>query len=760
MSSVTSLTSYFNTTSFGDTNSYTRNQDELALTLNAAAQELSNWKSLLTMSAGGGFFEGGRLAARVLLGATPALCAVPFLANAFTFAAGAMADTGLTGILNQAFGNEGEEEGFWAKMMDQSSVRGMGLLGAGQSFVVIQLMQGLASAGRGMLCEKKSGNGAANGAFLHSMIQGLRCYFGSGMFTTLTRGVVSSVEQRMSLRSRNMNVGAYCNTPLQNFGKRVLGSLQDSAEKLTRPLHPAGLAGLSLSTIDSSDPTVSGGGGGAAPLPKLDRKKLGAFIRSRREAKGLTQSKLGEISGIRGQTHISQIESGSLQASFWNYYDKIRALQPHLRLEGDSEDFLISRIQQPESTGRRSLAPPLRTEVEETAVSENLRKSEAYLARFAQAIAADHIPTLQTIEGRALPALRARLGNQDPKTRAEAAKVLLYMNEKEDAAGDLIRLLDDPHQKVQSTALLAVGSLGSAGKPAIPKIMGFLKRPENRAIAAHSLGNILYACEERVILACAAIPDLIRLLREADSFQSASAEWALVHIGEPAMIHLLRGYQETNPETRRRYADALGRMQFYEKERKVTRTLSHCLQEADPRVRFFALLACERLDTRAYLLFEEVLKCVEDRDPLVQTQAIKVLAVAGKEAVPRLTSLLGHPLAVYRNAAEEVLEKLGYDAHPALIAGLSHSNPDISRLSARLLSRRSIYNPEAYPPLLVLLSDPDPQTRIESAKAMGAMQTRREDILAALTLRGEDEKDHGVQEAIEKALRKTYLREV
>ncbi|GEM_PF-6938703 len=219
---ITSLTSYFNTSSFGDANASTRNQQELALTLDSAAQELSNWKSLISMSAGGGAYELGRLAAATFVSSVPVLCAVPFLTQALTFFSGALADTGLTGILDQAFGNAEEGESFWVRMMDQSSVRGMGLLGAGQSFVVIQLMQGLASAGRGMLGGENSKK--EQGGMLASILQGLRCHFGSGMFAGLTGGVVSAVEKRMEIKSKHMHVKTGLDLTLQNLGRKVFNS--------------------------------------------------------------------------------------------------------------------------------------------------------------------------------------------------------------------------------------------------------------------------------------------------------------------------------------------------------------------------------------------------------------------------------------------------------------------------------------------------------------------------------------------------------
>ncbi|GEM_PF-6552609 len=202
---ITSLTSYFNTSAFGDRNTYTQNQTELALTLDSAAHELSNWKSLLAMSSGGAGFELGNLAARTLLSATPALCAVPLLTNAFAFGMGAISDTGLTHFVNRVLGNAEGEESFLDQMTSQGSVRLMGLVGIGQCFAVVQVLQGMASVGRGMLCEANSKN--KNSGFLHHLILGLQCHFGSGMFTCLTGGMVNAVEARISLRTKNIYVG-------------------------------------------------------------------------------------------------------------------------------------------------------------------------------------------------------------------------------------------------------------------------------------------------------------------------------------------------------------------------------------------------------------------------------------------------------------------------------------------------------------------------------------------------------------------------
>ncbi len=91
MTPITSLTSYFNTASFGNQNTYTQNQQELSLTLDSAAHELSNWKTLVAMTGGGAAFEGGQLLANALFASTP-FCALPLLTHAAAWVAGAIAD--------------------------------------------------------------------------------------------------------------------------------------------------------------------------------------------------------------------------------------------------------------------------------------------------------------------------------------------------------------------------------------------------------------------------------------------------------------------------------------------------------------------------------------------------------------------------------------------------------------------------------------------------------------------------------------------
>ncbi|GEM_PF-4327502 len=236
MSSVTSLTSYFNTASFGDQNASTRNQKELSLTLDSAAHELGNWKTLISMSAGGVAFEGGQLAATALFGSCAPLAALPFISKAFSFALGAVSDTGITTAVNHALGNGGGDESFLERLNTQGLARAVGLMAVGQSFAVMQVMQGVAGATREAMCEASSQT--KPGAVLHQIVMGLQCHLGSTVSGVFGGNMVQGVEQRLRIKTQNMRVeiGNLLSASRRDWGNRALQALGIHSENLSPAL--------------------------------------------------------------------------------------------------------------------------------------------------------------------------------------------------------------------------------------------------------------------------------------------------------------------------------------------------------------------------------------------------------------------------------------------------------------------------------------------------------------------------------------------
>gem|GEM_PF-6620561 len=271
---ITSLTSFLNTSSFGDTNTYTRNQEELALTLDSAAHDLAHWQSLLSMSAGGLAFESAGLLATTFLSSTaPSLYALPFMARALTFSFSALADTAVTRWINSVGNSGAEEESFLDQLSSQGSVRWISLLAAGQCFAVMNLLQGLTT----VVCAEKSKT--QSGGLLSQMLMGLKCHASSGALSFGTGNILNGVEHRLRTRAKNINGRALLQpkagaplahaAPLQDLTQTVLETL----EKHTPPLVSVNTVNAHLSI--SRDPPSGRGLGVMASRGKgSDGEKL------------------------------------------------------------------------------------------------------------------------------------------------------------------------------------------------------------------------------------------------------------------------------------------------------------------------------------------------------------------------------------------------------------------------------------------------------------------------------------------------------
>ncbi|GEM_PF-6343788 len=379
---ITSLTSYFNTSSFGDQNASTRNQEELALTLDSAAHELSNWKTLLSMSVGGAGYEGGRLVARTLLGSVPALGVLPFLADAFTFAFGVLSDTTLSSWISQALENESGEshESFFERFTSQSSVRGMALLGMGQSFVVTQVLLGLATLGREAVCQEGVQKGKAG--FLHSFIQGVQCYLGSGMFSYMTGGAVNAVEQRIRLRTKHMN------TSLGDVRRKVSENLEQLGGfwGVTEPSYKISRPSETQSPLISKNPNLLANGKVANDTARFTHAELLIHVRRLKDAKMEVENELGRL----------ESEHGALKEAIARQEVGIQELEKELGRACDAILVLNRNITALEVQNRdlRAAHVALTAELEEVQAIARVR-SEADQERLQKEIAQEHLQLAQ-----------------------------------------------------------------------------------------------------------------------------------------------------------------------------------------------------------------------------------------------------------------------------------------------------------------------------------------------------------------------------
>lgn len=107
------------------------------------------------------------------------------------------------------------------------------------------------------------------------------------------------------------------------------------------------------------------------------------------------------------------------------------------------------------------------------------------------------------------------------------------------------------------------------------------------------------------------------------------------------------------------------------------------------------------------------------------------------------------------NASYQALLKRGFAIVPALQEGLLHPNPAVRHHCCRLLDH--YLSPEAFPALLAMLSDPDPQVRISALHALACDRCKQGDcrpteaevLPSALRLLHEDSSAHVRAMAIE-----------
>jgi HEAT repeat protein len=141
----------------------------------------------------------------------------------------------------------------------------------------------------------------------------------------------------------------------------------------------------------------------------------------------------------------------------------------------------------------------------------------------------------------ALPVLNELLNNpdEDARLRVQAVEVLWHLKQP---AGPLVAALcavaNDPKSPAGVQALVALGEMGPAAKPAVPDLVKLLRDPRlatigqkwgpaHRAAVVRALGHIGPA-------AAAAVPALLDLLRSNSFFLRSEIVVALTRMGPPA----------------------------------------------------------------------------------------------------------------------------------------------------------------------------------------------------------------------------------
>jgi len=263
---------------------------------------------------------------------------------------------------------------------------------------------------------------------------------------------------------------------------------------------------------------------------------------------------------------------------------------------------------------------------------------------------------------------------------------------------ELIAALDTPDIRAREAALDAIGSRGSAARPALDALLAAAADPDPmiRWHAARSIGMVGET-------ALPAMPKLVSLLADADPVVVTQAAHAIGQVRGDAPAADLAA------EAKEACAAAV--------EPLIATTL-----HVDPRVRRAAILSLRRVSNPDALL-PLVTRHLADADPSVVLPALHTLADMGVESLPFLTKALAEPGSRYW--ATVVLAEMGPAAAPALpqltaLAGDAELDERLQAIYA--LAGIGEAAADSAPVLVAALEGNEPVLRYAAAHALGRIK--------------------------------------
>jgi HEAT repeat protein len=363
----------------------------------------------------------------------------------------------------------------------------------------------------------------------------------------------------------------------------------------------------------------------------------------------------------------------------------------------------------------------------------------------------------------------------------------------EAAVPALAKLLQNEERlDVRREAILALAAIGPAAAPAVPELTAALDCVEgiNTGVAAFALGSIgpdakaaeaklkeLAEAEDAPVLrqtVClwalakmnpddeamqqAAIPKLIDALKAPEQMVREAAARALIDLDpdpeftRPLMQDLMA---EASPEVLNEILLALASLG----EKAVPR-LIEVLKVPEARARAAGVIA--RIGPVAAPTVPGLIDALGDENPRTRSEILLALAAIGpdaKEAVPAITKALADPEPKVGYAACFALGSIGPDAIAAkadLQKNLAAEDQFLAMTSAWALAQIDAGCDEtcksSVPVLIKALDEPDADTRVHAARALGKLGPRAKDAVEALKELQEDENEQ-IREATAAAIK-------
>jgi HEAT repeat protein len=287
-----------------------------------------------------------------------------------------------------------------------------------------------------------------------------------------------------------------------------------------------------------------------------------------------------------------------------------------------------------------------------------------------KASAARALGALKKAASPAVSALVPLLQDREGAVRTAAAEAIAKAGPLDKQATDaLVEGLASPDTVVQAHTAEALGAIGTAAQEAAPALVEVLGNGSDRVRgkAAQALGKIGEAAAE------AAVPRLVRALRDQEHWVSALAAEALGEMGESAdeaIPALVRSLRHSSPLVRGNAAEALGKMGAA--AARARPALEKAARDEDGGVRSQAVRALGTVGRPTPTTEQAVLDGLRDADPLVRAGAVEAVGqwgAANEAALNGLMPLLEDANDQVKVQVTQVLPMLA-GATSALIDGL------------------------------------------------------------------------------------------
>ncbi len=552
---------------------------------------------------------------------------------------------------------------------------------------------------------------------------------------------------------------------LRRIGMAPSSAITEQIEALTTHTNEAVMVAAVRCLVQLDGP---GNTAAKASVPRL----VAAFANRRPSVRSTAATALVEL---------GDVSTGALRSplSAKQSMVRLKACEVAGRLGSTARDLiplLVDRLQDADQLVVRAAATAIGEIHEDSELV--LPKLKPLLAHDSAAVRADVVLALMefgALAKNSIPTICDMLKKDDSVVvRLATARALGQIGTgSEPAAQSLATAIEDPHGGV---TVQAANSLSNIGPVSIPSLMRLLDKPKFRDLAVSILGEmgpeataavpgllaLLSTQDEElrreVFIALAgigpgaksAVPELLKLLREPTrEISRAGAAYVLGNIGDPSCLPVLKQIlSEPSPATDaavlRASAWALVNLQPDNSENAAI-ALPHliaALSSERPLVRKEALAAIGKVGSAAQPASEELIRLAkDDREPIVRSEAMHTLALLpdiSDEALPVAIAAMDDDVPEVRNAARFLLGQMGPRASVAA-AGLKNGTREGSQLNrivsgwALLRVAPSAENTEiALPFILNALQYPNPQVRIEGARALGAMGIKTAAVTDAL----------------------------